>query len=397
MKMTADSKDPSHSGLLILGRECAQLFVKAAENANADRTALENSTSRFKVWAGNIGIFASGRAGADWRFRDDEDSRDLLKSMLEKLKRQLENIVARGSSQEPETSSSLLVASYTTDDGTVSRRSESRDSSSVESFVELDTEFDDIDYNSEEDSIAGQGINKVIDMLYRFAKSVKKSRIETERSRVMSFKAKHIDPEEDQEFETFIRWLINRRLPNLSSTLNERLIGVALYRRWRLLYNQRHSEKERADMETWFVKRNAKPVLGEYAEGRQIFLSPELTRKAPFIVIEQPPLAEKEMQFAPMSTTEASVGKKLAVHSLKSAVTSVMTQSAVGRRNELDIPHLPKISVEKSEETICPYCCDILDKKVIGSRKANEELWRFVLPYKMLVISTNISQTPYYS
>lgn len=68
-------------------------FVEVVTKESSDPGAkdlLENSLGRFKIWAGSIGLFALGRSGIDFRFRHDEVAREVITTMLEKLKRRLE-------------------------------------------------------------------------------------------------------------------------------------------------------------------------------------------------------------------------------------------------------------------------------------------------------------------
>src|SRR5204862_1011469 len=86
--------EPLPQTLELLGRRCATLLISALTEAQDDaRKQLEDLISRFKIWAGNIGLFASGRAGIDYRFESHVEARDVLYSMLKSLEKGLERLI----------------------------------------------------------------------------------------------------------------------------------------------------------------------------------------------------------------------------------------------------------------------------------------------------------------
>ncbi|KAL2800835.1 hypothetical protein BJX66DRAFT_290287, partial [Aspergillus keveii] len=75
-----------------LARDCAQLFACSdilQQESKALIAGLEAQKSRFKVWAGDLGVFANERASADFRLRNDPIPRGLLKGLLTHLAKKL--------------------------------------------------------------------------------------------------------------------------------------------------------------------------------------------------------------------------------------------------------------------------------------------------------------------
>ncbi len=341
--------------LVVLGRQCAQLLLQAGKISQATSTThvqLENIQAKFKLWAEVIGLFATGHAGIDHRFRDDAESRDVLSSMLLKLKSTLEDVVtASSSSPEKIFRSNDDMESLKEDDKPPT------EPSSPESSIDQDT-FSDMSH--EDDHLASSPITRIeeiITFLYRFLNVVKKADSKTDTAKVVAFKAKHANADDDADFETFIRWSIEREIPNSSAVSKQRLINAVVQTRWRILYKQRHHQKLSENVDDWFVDRHPDSVLGltagpkdENAASPQRFNTPTLTI--------QTEIQTKRLRFAPMSNTEASSVNRLVVPTMpKSSALSVITQSAVGRRSHLDVPPPPKAETGGFPTRLCPYCC----------------------------------------
>lgn len=63
-----------------------------------DEPQIDDQRARFKIWAGNIGVFADGHASLDYRLRDNENARNLMKSFLGSLI----DFLRRGSHLQPQ-------------------------------------------------------------------------------------------------------------------------------------------------------------------------------------------------------------------------------------------------------------------------------------------------------
>ncbi|KAF2198217.1 hypothetical protein GQ43DRAFT_170342 [Delitschia confertaspora ATCC 74209] len=139
---------------------CVQLLdIKAAPINLQLRPELENTLVRFKIWAGNIGVFAPGNASIDYRLRNDEDVSDILRVLLDRLRELLERAIRPPLEEEP----------VDDDDEIIDLRSNSSGSSSSISF----------DVNESDDTPASTQdrmtkANEILDDLYRLSAVLKK-------------------------------------------------------------------------------------------------------------------------------------------------------------------------------------------------------------------------------
>ena len=46
---------------------------------------MEEQQARFKLWAANLGVFASGQVSIDYRLKDNSDLQDLVLQLLDAL------------------------------------------------------------------------------------------------------------------------------------------------------------------------------------------------------------------------------------------------------------------------------------------------------------------------
>ncbi|KAL3492514.1 hypothetical protein BJX62DRAFT_236114 [Aspergillus germanicus] len=126
-----------------LARDCAQLFASSdilQLESKALIAGLEAQKIRFKVWAGNLGVFAYERAFADFRLRNDPIPRGLLTSLLTQLAKKLrmfsdtseittfEPLVLESEAEISDSGSSIasLVIEEETDSEEESREAEAR-------------------------------------------------------------------------------------------------------------------------------------------------------------------------------------------------------------------------------------------------------------------------------
>jgi hypothetical protein len=362
------------SDLLFLGRECMQRFVEAVareEPGSRAQVLLENNLGRFKIWAGSIGLFALSRSGIDFRFREDERAREVLSTVLGRLKRSLapkvvDLVTTSGTGSKSadimtQTGRSPILESLSThSDDEISIKEDSLEDSSSDNT-------DVIDAHLVANSVSFKDLGDTIDLLYRFLKFAKGSTSGLS-SKVAEFKNKKAGTAlDDPDLEAFIRASIEREIPGSSPALRERLAVAALDRRWRFLYKQSHHQKLSQELENWSVRRNA----------QSIFESPDLIQpterlrlereQLPTIIEPQQRLQKKVNFHIPMSTTDASITQKLAIPAMpKSTALSIITQSAVTRRNQLDVPPAPKTPGSNLKELICPYCWTVLNRETFG-------------------------------
>lgn len=77
-------------------RLCAQSFVQLPLAAHLlqplSESDFEDQLGRFKIWAGNLGVFAADTASADFRLKDDQDVKDVIINMLARLTKEVEKL-----------------------------------------------------------------------------------------------------------------------------------------------------------------------------------------------------------------------------------------------------------------------------------------------------------------
>ncbi len=366
--------EPLPQTLKLLGRGCAALLTSALTEAQDEaRKQLEDLISRFKIWAGNIGLFASGRAGIDYRFESDVEARDVLYSMLKSLEKGLERLV------HPKTSN-LEGSQESRDLSHRIRTSEPESllySSSEESGLEEDSASGSVDGEDFTGFPAIKATEDVINQLYRFLKLVKSSGSSGEYSKVMSFASRHCGKEEDTACDSWIRFTIQREIPVTSATVVKRLVDTAMYRRWKMLYKQEHARKLCSNVEDLLPSEFKATDTGIDISG---IGSPQpASSKLPAIVVDTSPLTQGKVRFAPMSHTEASTAQKLTVPlPARPTAPSNITPSGVVRRGRLDIPAPPKPDRETSREVVCPYCTQVIRSDLYGNSRTDKARWALV-------------------
>ena len=330
--------------------QCAQLL---GEN-NLDKTSpleiragLGEILARFKIWAGNVGVFAPGNASIEYRLRDDKDIADLLSRLLGRLKKHLEQAVRPPLTEESDDEHEQLDSSAS---------SISSDSSS-----ELDLDSDeaasvpDIEVGDQSRDDPITQANSTMDYLYRLSVLLKKPVSSTENDKVRRFIAKPPDEEtaeEQSDFESHVRWMIEvRHFPTAPKVLIDRLVTTVAFRRMKLLYRQRHRDKLGQGFPHSL---NAQPVFEEMllGERRHPFGISDLENSRPTIWNSQ------SHSFS--ATTASSVNRSRYANFPKSVALSRMTQTAVARRGKLDVPKPPH---DTNGRVVCPYCFRFLEKE----------------------------------
>ncbi|KAF2436657.1 hypothetical protein EJ08DRAFT_578710 [Tothia fuscella] len=367
-KFLSSSSDISPQSLLTLGRQCAQLFFQLCNRPESKVKGLEelqNNLDRFKIWAGNIGLFAPGLAGIDYRFAQDDDGRDVLESMLSKLK-------VRPGKSAPQALLSTLDSSV--------RRLEAKSfdllvasSSEESSIAEESTSGESNHAAADESDPATRGIDEIITQLYRFLVFVKKPTSNREYAEVIAFKNRQLEAGNHEDIESYVRWYIARHLPLASPTIAERLATAAIYRNWKILYKNKHAEKLKHDSESWFIPRNPQSVL-EQPMLPHIVKAPQILQQMPTIIEPTEDDTKKRVNFVPMSVTEASTIRKLLVPAAPKSSFSAITHSAVIRRGKLDVPSAPEME-EMAKETVCPYCCQVVGPELLGKGSTTRARW----------------------
>ncbi|KAJ8064734.1 hypothetical protein OCU04_007052 [Sclerotinia nivalis] len=337
------------------------------------RSELENELGRFKIWAGNLGVFAPGRASADYRLRDDADVKEVLIQMLDRLRQSTKQAMDPPVILEEEEENER--------DDSSSESSEDSMAISLDKDSDVGSETDDIPIpQSDVVATALKTIKETINRLYRLSTIIKKPSSSNENVKVANFIAKEEESEELKEFQNSVRWQIKFRLPDASPALLDRLVQAAVFRRKKLEYRERHKEKLRQGVEQSFATELAVPLLP-----KDTALRPFGYQRKASPALRQQGSARGSLNTMQYSATEASSVNRLKFASYpKSVALSGITKSAVARREQLDIPAPPSKSEEESKEAVCPYCFRIVDKEDMVQARWKRHILRDIEPYVCL-------------
>jgi len=323
------------------------LDTKAATINPRLRLELENPLVRFKVWAGNIRVFAPGNASLNFRLRDDDDVSDVLQVLLRRLRELVETALRPPIEEENEA-----------DDGaeTLEPLSDASDSSSSLSF--------DVDEPSEPPALQQDPMvkaNEILDDLYRLTSILKKPASSNENARVKAFIAKDVDDEERearQEFESYIRFMIQSHyFPKAPKFLTERLVSAVIFRRMILLYRQRHHAKisQTVDQDQ-LSEMPEQPTTGIESHTRATHNKIKKGSALPMATISG-------VRTTALSETNASsVNKSGLANYAKSVAMSGITAAHAARRKVLDVPLPPDKIDERSQKVFCQYCSRWISK-----------------------------------
>lgn len=333
--------------------QCAQLL----EESNLDKTSpldiragLGEILARFKIWAGNVGVFAPGNASIEHRLRDDKDIADLLSRLLGRLKKHLEQAVRPPLTEELEDEHEQLESSASSIlSGSSSELDWDPDEAAAVPHI-------DVGDQSRDDPITQA--NGTIDYLYRLSVLLKKPVSSTENDKVRRFIAKQPDEEsakEQSDFERHVRWMIEvRHFPTAPKVLIDRLVTTVVFRRMKLSYRQRHREKLRQGFPHSL---NAQPTFEDMLIGE---------RSHPFSISgleSSRPTTWNSQSHSFSATTASSVNRSRYANFSKSVALSRITQTAVARRGKLDVPKPPHNADGRVKNLLCPYCFRFLENE----------------------------------
>lgn len=310
---------------------------------------------RFKIWSGNLGVFAADTASADFRLKDDQDVKDVLIDMISCLREQVEQLtrpsllptlLEEQIEDKSETESLRSPASSTASSSSWKLSSDS-DSATRSESIPLDTQ-------RQHNSLAQ--ITDIVNRLYRFSTVIRKPVSLGENARIAHYIEKTKDSLELDDFESYIKWQIRQWCPSTTDKLIDRLSNAAMLRRKKLLYRQRHQQKLNQGTDDWFITRNPASV---YLESGNSFKAGGPQVQGVGLMHKPPTKMRKSVAF---STTKASSIDKLAVPAYtRSVAPSGITKTGIAGRELLDIPLAPKPRGE--HEAKCPYCSKFLTKE----------------------------------
>lgn len=284
-----------------LTTRCIRLLAEADSNrkrrslSEGTQTALDDLQYMFRVWVGNVGVFASGPGSTDNRLEDDKEIGDAVMFALARLGSCIYDIVQPTLLDIPESDDELVENIPTTrtltepiqqlskSDCDLQEQASTSDLDSSESSLTPEPSSDGDSDRGEATTLpridgdvmlgktqrlAGpvdiliQKANKMVDRLYKLASVLRKPISASEDTRVQAFLRKHRNDKDVAELldhdalKTSATFQINfrnnhRRLNDpqfkpIPEELVKRLVETILLRRSKLIYRQRHQEKLRA-------------------------------------------------------------------------------------------------------------------------------------------------------
>jgi len=353
--------------------QCTQLLAQAQCNKALDPTLrlnLENILVRFKIWAGNVGVFAPENASTEYRLRQDADITDVLLSMLATLKANLEKAINPPLREEPEggegPSSVVSVPSIPAN----SSRSPSRSPSP--SLVLDSDEAEEGQGNETQNNLGPENpverANDVIDRLYRLASVLRKPVSSTENSKVRDFIDKQTSGgvwEDLKDVEDHILCHMQARFAKAPRILVDRLVAATRFRRMKLRYRQRHQEKLRQGVESSFSAESwdANQPFSEGPPTAAVLHAIPIPQLAPSGTGKKFQNPKPGRSVAWSATDASSINRSKFANYAKSATLSAITRSAVARRQNLDVPLPPQNFDWRLQKVTCSYCMRMISKQ----------------------------------
>ncbi|KAH8802415.1 hypothetical protein F5884DRAFT_886872 [Xylogone sp. PMI_703] len=337
------------------------------------RSELENEMGRFKIWGGNLGVFAPGNASADYRLRDDPDVREVIIQMLDRLRQHIKQAI------DPP------ILEETSEGGEHADNTDSDSSSQSSVAISLDEDSDaETDKDIPVQDIARKAIleiKAIMTRLYRLSAIIRMPSSSRENVKVANFIAKQERTEEMKEFESSVRWQIQFRHPNATPSIIERLVNAAIFRRMKLQYRERHQEKLNQGVDepsslNQQVTAAVVETVGKAQLQRRRYRPMDNNRVSS---------VKGSMRTFKLSATDASSVNRLKFASYpKSVSLSGITKSAVQRREGMDVPPPPSKDHDESKEAICPYCFRIVEKEEMMQPRWGRHILRDIEPYVCL-------------
>ena len=355
MSSVIEQTDIGVEKIVEAGRTCANAFSLKQSKPFArdqDRIDFEDQLGRFKLLAGNVGIFAAGTASTDYRLRDDQHLRDALISILKRLAIEVESLKSSSSGQHeaPEQISTSTSSSSSTS------------SLLLSSDIESEHELGDVPIDEGDRSVLG--IKNIIDRLYRLSVVIRKPTPLSENVRISQFAQKHKDTLGLQDCQSYFKWQIQRMCPDTTVELVDRLLNAVIRRRERLCYREKHQQKLNQGVEDWLTRRDAAQTRESTTTKKRIVQFKE--HDSGVIEVQHSKLATRTRLSETKATT---VDAKPTLSSYERSVApSGITKSAIARRSHLDVPPPPK--AKNGQEVQCPYC-----PRLLGAVELKQERW----------------------
>ncbi|KHN96556.1 Protein kinase-like domain protein [Metarhizium album ARSEF 1941] len=314
---------------------CKDQFDRYLEAPRVHGNHVSKCYDRFLTWASFLGVFANDAVSLDRRLKHNPDIKELVLSMLRVLYKNLTwGIEYHGLR-----------------------------------FAQRKSAVDTI---PDHDAIVS-GILGSIDRLHRLAVVIRHSPRTDEAQRVQNFASK-LDPHVEADFFHFIFECLRYLFPDAEKTLLSQLRDSIVYRRNRLLWNRRHTEKlsrHRRDTEP-----ACPPSSKDFGPGprRELFKSKQSQgprkihplAKTDDTLSSTQPSRRLLQQFdtVPLSRGRGESSRKPGRSVCYSSLPSLTRY-----------PSRPK-SAAGGTRMACPYCLDEVELPPSASKKHKDALWR---------------------
>lgn len=338
---------------------CSSAFLRSSSALEHTRNTLGEASSskklrdelgRFKIWAGNLGVFSGGYSSADYRLRHDPNIKSVVLKLLGRLEDTLKSTAQLGAYLDKpkgprDTDSDVDCSS---------------DSSLGISDESSPSELEELAESSLSQDERTKKISETITHLYRITAIIKKPQSNKEDERVKAWLGREGQELDDQlqGLESYTGWSVARQFPRLqhSPILADRIIQTVLFRRKRFLYRESHRMK---------LQRGADDPLFPPSPISQVEIRPALHISSS---ADEQPVSEAKGKTKAVTfvNTEASTVNRNGFSSYaKSIVLSGISPSVREGLEHMDVPPPPRLEPGRIE-TICPYCSVPLGKETLG-------------------------------
>lgn len=364
-------------------KDCVTLFngisslittrVKSAADAEL-ASAVDEQAARFRIWAGNIGVFAEAHASLDYRLRDNPDAKGLALHQLSAIQDSLNRIITLNKD------GGVIGDGIDLDDG----------SSSAFGLKHSLSDADDLFSDIEARSVASRvdrspfqeeflAIADKIGRLYRLSVRIRRPSSLTQNLKAESYVIRDEEGKDaSSRFRDYARRIVAHRCPNLAPLLQDRLTSTILTRRKRFLYRQRHQQK--LDPGGLVPTVRDSDLRRHRADSTASTAQFQPMRKGDGLLRD---LQTRQIKNHPPSVTSASY-----VPSVGGTGTATATRSTasttfhMGSSQDLDIsvPPPPKI-VGGSTEFQCHFCFMILSADEADPKRWKKHVLKDLEPY----------------
>ncbi|KAL6900092.1 hypothetical protein GGI43DRAFT_384268 [Trichoderma evansii] len=313
---------------------CKRLFLSYSKISSPYAARVSAYQRRFMTWASFLGVFASESASLDRRLEFSPEIKEFVMAMLRLLQTNLERALVRHISVH---TASGHMAEEVKDDG------------------------------------AMYGITGAVDRLHRIAMAIRESPRTDEAERMRNFASKQ--PSDD--FSGILTAMMQFLFPNAERTLRIQLVESIVYRRYRMLWNQRHSKKlgqqRKPEEENQTIKEEPSATKAGQSSGQSV---------TPSAHHQLPPKVKAGTIFSSTIPSRRPLGK---VNRLLQVQKEYRQDGLCSARSSNPPPgaQYPELPIVPPGETkiSCRFCLSDVEFPPNAPRAKQEKIWMFVDPF----------------